>query len=276
MAAKKWFIKFIVSVFLIAAVFGCDSDQDDMATVNESLLDTIVKRGTLRVGMSTFVPWAMKDKNGELIGFEIDVAKKLAEDMGVKIEFVPTKWAGIIPALLTSKFDIIIGGMGIRPDRNMKVNFTIPYDNSGMSMVAHKQKAAGFDSVDDFNKAGVIIAARLGTTAADAAKKHLPNAELKLFDDESQSIQELLTGRVHAVVASAPMPAFQAIKYADSLFLPFSGTFTKEPIGFAVRKGDYDFMNYLNNWIRINHAQSFLEDTKRYWFETRDWEDQLQ
>ena len=94
----------------------------------ESIIEKIQKEGVLRVGMATFVPWAMKDKQGQLIGFEIDVAKRLAQDMGVEIEFIPTAWSGIIPALLTGKFDVIIGGMGVTPARNLKVNFTVPYD----------------------------------------------------------------------------------------------------------------------------------------------------
>ena len=100
----------------------------------EGLLETIQQRGKLMVGMSTFVPWAMRDKEGNLIGFEIDVATKLAEDMGVEIEFVPTAWSGIIPALLAEKFDVIIGGMSITPQRNLTVNFTAPYANSGQMM----------------------------------------------------------------------------------------------------------------------------------------------
>ncbi len=240
--------------------------------VKESTLETVLKRGVLKVGMSTFVPWAMKDKNGKLVGFEIDVARRLARDMGVKIAFVPTKWSGIIPALLTGKFDVIIGGMGIMPDRNLKVNFSIPYDYSGMSMVAHKEKAAGFDSLEDFNRPDVTLAVRLGATPARAAKKYMPKARLREFDDESQAYQELLNGRVHAVVASAPAPAFQALKYPDKLFLPLKGTFTKEPIGFAVRKGDFDTLNFFNNWIRLVQAEGWLAQRKHYWFETRDWE----
>ena len=244
--------------------------------VDESTIEQALKRGTLKIGFSTFLPWAMKDKTGKFIGFEIDVATRLAEDTGLKPEFVPTKWSGIIPALLTGKFDVIIGGMSIRPQRNLKVNFTIPYDYAGQAIVAHKEKAAGFSKLEDFNKPGVIIAARLGATPAAAAKKYLPQAELKLFDDESQAIQELLNGRVHAVVASAPMPAFQAIKNSDKLFTPFEGTFTKEPIGFAVRKSDFDTLNYFNNWIRVVEAEGWLAERKHYWFETRDWEDQVQ
>jgi len=243
--------------------------------VQESAVEQIMQRGILKVGMSTFVPWAMKDKTGKLIGFEIDVATQLATDMGVKVEFIPTKWAGIIPALLTGKFDVIIGGMSVRPDRNLKVNFTIPYDYAGQSLVANKKLAAGFSSLQDFNRPDVVIAARLGSTAADAANKLMPSATKRLFDDEAQVIQEVVNGQAHAAVASAPLPAFQAIKNPDRLFLPFQGTFTKEPIGFALRKGDYDTLNYFNNWIRVVEAQGWLAERKHYWFETKDWEGML-
>jgi polar amino acid transport system substrate-binding protein len=167
--------------------------------VSQSTIEQVQQRGVLRVGMSTFVPWAMKDKQGNLIGFEIDVAKRLAQDMGVKVEFVPTNWSGILPALLTGKFDIIIGGMGITSERNLKVNFSTPYDYTGMSIVANKKLAKGLKSLEDFNKPNVTIAARIGTTAAAAAKKFAPKAKLKLFDNESQAVQELLNGRVHAL-----------------------------------------------------------------------------
>ena len=262
-------------VLAMTAPYAFSGDVSQALT-KESMLEDVLQRGVLRVGMSTFVPWAMNDKNGNLIGFEIDVATKLAEDMGVKVEFVPTKWAGIIPALLTGKFDIIIGGMGILPQRNLKVNFSDPYEFSGMSMVAHKEVAKGFKSLEDFNKPDVVIAARLGSTAVTATKKYMPNAQIRLFDDEAQSYAELLNGRVHAVVGSAPTPAFQAIKYPDKLFLPLDDTFTKEPIGFALRKGDVDSLNFVNNWIRYRSADGFLAEKKHYWFETKDWESMIQ
>ncbi len=266
----------IVLPFLGIIAAGSSAGKLQQQLIQESTVEQVIRRGNLRVGMSTFVPWAMKDKTGQLIGFEIDVAKKLAQDMGVKIEFVPTKWAGIIPALLTGKFDVIIGGMSIRPDRNLKVNFTIPYDYAGQSIVANKKMAAGFTRIDNFNRSDVIIAARLGSTAADAANKFMPRAQKKFFDDEAQVIQEVINGRAHAAVASAPLPAFQAIKYPDQLFLPVKGTFTKEPIGFALRKGDFDTLNYFNNWIRVVEAKGWLEERKHYWFETKDWENLIQ
>jgi polar amino acid transport system substrate-binding protein len=268
-----WTVALIV-VFTVG-ITACEKKQKE-AVVKESTIEQVLKRGVLRVGMSTFVPWAMKDKTGKLIGFEIDVATRLAEDMGVKVEFVPTKWAGIIPALLTGKFDVIIGGMGIRPQRNIKVNFSIPYDTTGMSIVAHRELAAGFTSLTDFNRPDVIIAARLGSTAVTATKKYMPKAQLRMFDDESQAYQELINGKAHAVVGSAPRPAYEALKYSDKLFLPLKETFTREPIGFAVKKGDFDTLNFFNNWIRVVEAEEWLKERKHYWFGTRDWEHMIQ
>lgn len=267
---------FIINALIIVAVAlvlaACGNNTGSFEKVTESTIEQVQKRGILRVGMSTFVPWAMKDKTGKLIGFEIDVATRLAQDMGVTVEFVPTKWSGIIPALSTGKFDVIIGGMGILPSRNLKVNFSIPYDYTGMSMVAHKKVAAGFNGLQDFNRSDVVIAARLGSTAVTASKKYLPKAQLRLFDDESQAYQELLNGRVHAVVGSAPTPAFQALKYPEKMFLPLDTTFTKEPIGFAVRKGDFDTLNYFDNWIGYVGSEGWLKERKNYWFSTKDWE----
>ncbi|MDY0039237.1 MAG: transporter substrate-binding domain-containing protein [Desulforhabdus sp.] len=271
-AFLKTVLLLTLTICLIGSAFA-DSLRNQLAS--ESTVEQVIKRGVLRVGMSTFVPWAMNDKSGNLVGFEIDVAKRLAQDMGVKAEFVPTKWAGIIPALLTGKFDIIIGGMGIRPDRNLKVNFSNPYDFTGQSMVANQKLAPGLSRLEDFNREDFVISVRLGSTSVGAVKKYLPKAKMVMFDDESQAYQEVINGKAHAMVGSAPTPAFQALKYPDVLYLPFKETFAKEPIGFAVTKGDYDTINYLNSWIAVVEAEGFLQERKRYWFETTDWESSL-
>jgi polar amino acid transport system substrate-binding protein len=144
-----------------------------------------------------------------------------------------------------------------------------------MSMVAHKRKADGFDALADFNRPDVVITARLGSTAEMAVRKFMPKATLRLFDDESQVIQEVLSGRVHGLVASAPLPAFLAVENPERLFLPLSENFTREPIGFAVRKGDFDTLNYFNNWIRVVESEGWLKERKQYWFGTKDWESRL-
>ncbi|HIP83734.1 MAG TPA: transporter substrate-binding domain-containing protein [Desulfocapsa sulfexigens] len=264
-------LTFALITALIMTAMPATAGKLQRQLIAESTIDQVMRRGVLRVGMDTFLPWAMKDKKGELVGFEIDVARRLAADMGVKVEFVPTKWAGIIPALLTGKFDVIIGGMGIQTKRALKVNFSLPYDYSGMAIVAHKEKSAGFASLEDFNKSDVEIACKLGTTAVTAVKKYIPKAKLRLFDDEAQAYQELRNGNVHAVVGSAPRPAYEAIKYPKTMFLPLDSNFTKEPIGFAVRKGDFDTLTFFNNWITIVSHEGWLEERHHYWFGTKEW-----
>ena len=266
----------LIAFFLLTAMTMALAVPDAKASDHDSQLDTILKRGTIKVGFDTFKPWAMKDKSGEYVGFEIEVARKLAKDMGVEIELVPTKWSGIIPALLTGKFDIIIGGMSVTPQRNLKVNFSIPYEYSGMSIVASKKLAGDRTMLREFNTPDTTIAVRLGTTAAEAAKNFLPNAKKLYFDEESQTIQELLNGRVQALVASNPLPYTLAQEYGEQLYLPLADDFTKEPIGFAVRKGEHNFLNWLNNWVRVNMSKGWLQNRYHYWFFTKEWESQVQ
>ena len=258
---------------LLSPLANAQKFNQELAT--GSVLEVIKKRGAVKIGMSTFIPWAMRDKNGQLIGYEIDVATRLAEDMGVKAEFIPTAWDGIIPALLTGKFDIIIGGMSITPERNLTVNFTAPYANSGTQMVAHKELAAGFNSLEDFNKPEVVLTARRGATPAIAAKRLMPKATLRQFDEDALALQEVLNGKAHAFVTSTPTPAFEALKHPDKLFLPIAEPFVQGAEGFALRKGDPDALNFFNNWILLRQQDGWLKERHDYWFKTRDWAGQV-
>ncbi len=240
----------------------------------ESTIEKIIERGTIKVGMDIFVPWAMKDKKGELIGFEIDVAKQLAKDMGVKIEFVPTKWSGIIPALVSGKFDVIIGGMTATPKRNMKINFTNPYYYTVQGLLANKKKAKGFE-LEDFNSPDVMIAARLGSTGAVAAKLAFPKANLRLFDDEPSAVQEVKNGRVHAMVSSQPLPKQMASDFPETM-VSHEDDLMKEPMCFGLRKGDVDTLNFFNNWIEITKSKGLIDQRYKYWFESTEWKSQLQ
>ena len=274
MKLRIMFILTLIITLLAAPIWAKNIRQD---LVKAGTIEQVLAKNKLRIGFSTFVPWAMKDKTGDYTGYEIEVARQLAIDMGVEPVFVPTKWSGIIPALLTGKFDIIIGGMGITPARNLKVNFSDPYEFSGMSIVANSKLVAGKVNLNDFNHPDITIVARIGTTAAAAAKKYLPKAKLRLFDDEGQALQEVLNKRAAAMISSQPFPEYQTLKYADKLFLPLAGkTFTKEPIGFAIQKGDGDFLNFLNNWIRVKQSDGWLQERYDYWFTTQDWKSQVQ
>ncbi len=239
-----------------------------------SVLEEIKQRGTLRVGMSTFVPWAMRDKQGNLIGFEIDVATKVAEDMEVEVEFVPTAWSGIIPALIAKKFDVIIGGMSITPSRNLTVNFTTPYAHSGQQMVASRELAEGF-SLEDFNSSDVTIACRRGATPCTIVQDQFPEAKSARFDDDAQAFQEVVNGNAHAMISSAPKPRFWMNKNPEKLFMPTDENLTTGDEAFALRKGDPDAMNFFSNWILVNSSNGWLQERHDFWFKAQTWADQI-
>jgi polar amino acid transport system substrate-binding protein len=258
----------IIIVFCMAVTVSAADVQKELR--QSSTIEKVIRSGKLRVGMSTFVPWAMQSKTGEWIGFEIDMAKKLAKDMGVKVEFIPTKWEGLIPSLLTGKFDLIIAGMMGTPIRALKINFTTPYDFSVMNIVAHKKVAAGYKTIADFNKPEVTILARNGTTAVPAVKRNLPRAKLLLYSENGPMVQELLNGKAHAIVSSSPEPAQLSVKFSDTFFF-VDVSLGKEPISMGVRKGDPDTLAYLNNWIVVVKNQGFIEQKVNYWWKGMDW-----
>ncbi len=271
----RYFIVLYLGLLFTAPSFSL-ANQPSQALIEQSTLTKITKRKTLRVGFDTFVPWAMKNKQGEFIGFEVDVAKRFAKDLGVKIEMVPTAWGGIVPALLVGKFDVLIGGMSIRADRAKQVAFSMPYYYTGQSLVAHKKKAGALKSMADYNSADVSIAVRMGTTSQKAAKKLFPKAKILAFEKEPQALQELMLGRVHAFMASVPLPVQEATKHADKFFLPFDTTLTKEPIAFAMRQGDPVFENYVNSWIYQVTNEGWIEERYNYWFNSIKWKGQVE
>lgn len=242
---------------------------------SNSVVEEVKKSGVLRIGLSTFVPWSMHDKKGDLIGFEIDVANKVAADMGVKAEFVPTAWDGIIPALLAGKFDVIISGLSITPQRNLTVNFTVPYAHSGQQMTANKKLAGGFKSLEQFNDPAVTITCRRGTSTCVAAQKVFPKVTLRQFDDEAQCLQEVLNGNAHAVITSAPKPKLWTLDHPDTLFMPTEENLTKSDEAFAVRKGDPDAINFFDNWILFNTSNGWIQERHDYWFKGNAWKDQV-
>lgn len=273
---RNAFTRLLAAALLLAGLaFTTGASAQSQQIASESVIETIKQRGVLRVGMSTFVPWAMRNREGELIGFEIDVASKLAADMGVDIEFVPTAWDGIIPALLAGRFDVIIGGMSITPQRNLTVNFTTPYAHSGQGVAANTSVAEGLAWPDDYNRPDVTFTCRRGATPCNLVREMFPVATLRQFDDDAQALQEVLNGNAHAVVTSQPKPSFYILDNPDTLFDPVGENLTRGDEAFALRKGDPDALNFFSNWILVNTSNGWLQERHDFWFRNRDWADEV-
>ncbi len=258
----------------LAVVANVAWAQDTTSSlVSESVIETIKERGALRTGLDFFVPWAMRAKNGDLIGFEVDVAKRVAEDMGVKLELVPTAWDGIIPALLSGKFDLIIAGMSITPERHLRINFTEPYASSGMMIVANSETAGGLSAASDFNDRKYTIGGKRGTIGVDAATKHAPKAKLRQYDEEAVALQDTINGTIDAYFASSPTPERAVNSSEGRLYLPVRIPFDGSLESFGIRKGDPDAMVFFNNWIRLRTHDGWLKERHDYWFVGEDWKD---
>ena len=272
-------------VLAVAAVgvfaLGIASTQSKAQSITSdlakaSLLEVIKKRGVFKVGITSFVPWSMRDKKGELIGFEVDVATKVAEGMGVKLQLMPTQFAGIIPALLAGTFDTIITGIATTPKRNLQINFTIPYQTYGSTLTISRKAMPGVKAWSELNKASVTFATRRGGTGVDAIRKNFPKVKIIQYDDDAQAFQDVINGNATAISSPKPKPEFYTKAYSDSLYqVPDEGFLNGTVLnsGFALRKGDPDMLNFLDNWIRYHHTSGFLGERNAYWFNSDNWFD---
>lgn len=266
----------LMAGMMLFGMTGAASAQDTGANLaSESVIEIIKERGALRIGLDFFVPWAMRAKNGDLVGFEIDVATRVAEDMGVEIEFVPTAWDGIIPALLSGKFDVVIAGMSVTPERHLRINFTAPYATSGMMIAANSKTVPGLTRVSDFNNADITIGAKRGTTAVDSIQKNAPKARLRQYDEEVVGMQDAINGTIDAYFSSSPVPERAVASSEGRLYLPVQKTFDGTIESFAVRKGDPDAIVFFNNWILLRQQDGWLQERHDYWFVGDDWSDQV-
>lgn len=278
---KKRFRPWTVAAFLIIALSlglavgpsAMAADEDvRMALVKQSTLEEILQHGELRVGFEAgYVPFEMTDKKGNFVGFDIDMAKEMAKAMGVKFVPVNTAWDGIIPALLTKKFDIIMSGMTITQERNLKINFCDPYIVVGQTILLNKKHEGAVKSYKDLNDPKYIVTSKLGTTGEQAVKRMIPKATYKSFETETEAALEVVNGKADAYVYDQPnCVVFMAEQGKDKLVF-LDEPFTYEPLAWAVRKGDPDFINWLNNFLRQYKNDGRYEVLYNKWIKSTDW-----
>lgn len=237
-----------------------------------SALDRVRRAGVLRVGVVVGVPWTMPDRGGQLVGFDIDVAQALARDLGVRLELVRNSSFGVVDDLLDGRTDIVAAGLWPNPRQALSINFTDPYGRSRVALVANRDKAGSFKTLEAFNRPEVVLGVRGGSLAERLATRQLPRATLKRFDSDEGRLAALLAGEVHAVVASSPSPEFLEARASEKLVVP-----PLEPLGhrseaFGIARGDVDFYAFLNAWIRSRTDSGWLPERRRYWFGSFDWE----
>ncbi len=268
MSFKKFLIYSFLFIFFTLSICATAWTAESTSL---SKLQSVLKTKTLRVGVSLFTPWALKDKNGKLVGFEIDVANKLAKDMGVSPQFVPYNWEKLIPALMSDEIDIIVAGMAITPQRALKVNFSQPYATAGINLATNLELTKNIDSLEQLNDKKIKIGVVAETVSEELAGQIFSKASIINYKD-SQSVKvDLVAGKIHAYMESKPIPRFISIEYPEKVDVPLSTPLLVTKAGFAVKKGDIDFLNFLNSWIIAREADTWLKSTHNYWFKTLKW-----
>ena len=235
----------------------------------------VQKTGEITVGVSILPPWVMKNKEGKLIGFEIDIVNQLAKDLAVKIKVKEYQWDKMIPALKRGEIDVIASGLSITPKRALEINFSNPYSSSGYSLVTCLTLTKDFTSIKDLNNEKIYITAVKGTVSADLARKVFPQAKLDLRETAKDATSAVVNGSVHAFISSSPIPEFISLKHPEQVDLPLKKPLLKTKEAFAVKKGNPEILNFLNAWIAIHQADEWINSSHQYWFNSLKWQSQI-
>lgn len=239
-------------------------------------LDDILERGVLRVGMEPgYMPFEMTNKKGDIVGFDVDMAKRMAKAMGVKLELVSTAWDGIIPSLITKKFDIIMSGMTLTQERNLKISFADPYIVIGQSILISKKLEGTITSYKDLNTKKYKVASKLGTTGEQATKRMIPNATYISFETEQEGVMDLVNGKIDAFIYDLPYNAIAFAEKGEGKLVLIDEPFTYEPLAWAVNKGNADFINWLNNFLVQAKNDGTYDKIYKKWFLSDQWLKQL-
>ena len=263
-------IMVLLCVFLVGTSLVANAADIELA--KKSTLEKIMKSGKLRVGFEAgYMPFEMTDKKGQFMGFDIDMAKEMAKAMGVEFVPVNTAWDGIIPALLTDKFDIIMSGMTVTQERNLKVNFPDPYIIVGQTIIIPKKHEGVIKSYKDLNDPKYVVTSKLGTTGEQAVKRNIPKCTYKSFETETEGALEVLSGKADAFVYDLPFCVVFMAQQGSGKLVLLDQPFTFEPLAWAINKGDPDFLNWLNNFLRQIKNDGRYDRIYNKWIKSTDW-----
>ena len=286
----KILIVFILSVlWMVQGVAPVSAVDVELS--KDSTLEGILRRGELRIGLEVgYMPFEMIDKRSglrqkeirhggfrrkarqlSLIGFDIDMGIEMAKALGVKPVFVDTFWPSIIPALKLGRFDVIFGGMSVTEKRKTEVDFANPFMTIGQTVLLNAKHKNSVQSYKDLNDSKFVIVSKPGTTGEEAVQRLIPRATYDTADTEIDGAMRVLEGEADAFVYDYPFNAvFNAMHPSDQLVF-LDEPFTKEPLAWAIRKNDPDFLKWLNNFLAEIRKDGRFDKMHDKWFKNTDW-----
>jgi polar amino acid transport system substrate-binding protein len=239
-------------------------------------LQRIIDSGELRVGLSgNQPPLNMADKNGEIIGLEVDLMKSLAQSMGLTTRFIVKPFSDLIPAIERGEVDLVISGMTITPERNARVAFAGPYLISGKSVLTKSPTIASADSATLLDNADQRYAVLAGSTSETFVEQVLPNAVSVPAVDYDTAVQMVLDDEVDAMIADFPICQLSVLRHPEAGLSTVMTPFTIEPLGIALPADDPLFINLIENYLSTIENTGLLVQFKAKWFSDGSWISEL-
>lgn len=278
-------------ILLAVGLWAFPSMAADVSLSKNSTLEGILLRGELRIGLEVgYMPFEMIDARSglrqkdvrhggfrhkgrqlSLMGFDIDMGIEMANALGVKPVFVDTLWPSIIPALKLGRFDIIFGGMSVTEARKAQVDFADPFMTVGQTVLLNARHEKAVKSYRDLDDPAYTVVSKPGTTGEAAVLKMIPRATYMPVNTEMAGAMRVLEGKADAFIYDFPFNAvFKAMHPNDQLIF-LDEPFTEEPIAWAIRKNDPDFMKFLNGFLAQIKADGRFDKIYRQWFLETDW-----
>lgn len=244
---------------------------DRLPLTGTSTLAAIDKSGVLRVGIAINAPFVMHDKEGQPIGYSIDLARRFAAAMGWKLQVVETSWPNMMTGLRTNDYDVVISGLSVTPQRARFVQFTDPLGEFDIDAVVNRGKFKSGGLADLRKLAHAKVGARKGELTVDFARSALPAADIVEVDDENAAIADLVSGKLDAYIAEAPLQQVLEKAHADKLSALGNEPIARTAHAFAVRLHDAGLLRVLNAWITYERTSGWLKSRGDYWFSGTDW-----
>lgn len=241
----------LVTFFLVAALLAMATETP----VYANLFDTILERGVIRIGVQGGVPpFGEYDERGELVGLDVDLATKLAADLGVRLEMVPVETFDRIPFLQSRQVDLMIAVLSRTAERQKQIDFSIPYVVTGPVAVTRKDRT-DINGVEDL--VGQRVAIVPGQVSTIWVRRLQPNAIFEEFLNEPDQLTALRLGQVDALVQDSTLAAIYVKRYPDELRIA-SEEFYRDYIAIGVPKGEHDLRNWVNWWLFEQHNLGFI------------------
>jgi polar amino acid transport system substrate-binding protein len=243
-----------------------------ISVASAGVLDDVKKRGELVIGLEAqYTPYEFF-KDGEIIGYDVDILNKFAAKLGVKLKLVDTEWNGIIPALIAKKFDAVLSGMTITKERAQKLNFGMPYAEA-TNVILVRADDASINTAEDIagKRAGAQISSagdKLAKEFAEVLKaKGKPGyADYKLYDHYPEAYIDLTNKRIDAVINSLSTLAV-VMKEQPGKYKVVGGIQNlKAYFGMAFRQDDIDFLKFANEQFAEMKKSGELSALQTKWF----------